>query len=443
MDFQLSIEFGAIVAIIILAGSLVKYSSSVLSVRKRVSGSTLKALVFFGASGAALGGLTFTSTLSAGTIAARFWIVLFFVFLINAQVQIATENRYAHYGTYLVAIVATTWSAIVALGSPTEVSPVLGLALYITFSVSLMLSLWLLYESPSPFTAGMLLILLSFLGSWFAIITELIFARPEYFLLVFLPVALSAAILRAMLQPWKQIITSFAGFMAIIVATALIPAAIISNQFEIWLFVLLSTFVALAAIGSIDFFVEQALETRARIPALITITLICISMIAVNHGVFWSVLIETGLQDEPMLFIEWILGVAGASSFVLAGIYSLSSPSGRRIARHILVIFSGAMIVLGNDYVRMGRWVYNDLFLILSVALGIGAIAYLRVAKQLMESGATNAARNFIAFMFAALGSSIVTIASDDLPFWLSIALLALTGIMLIYSSPRRLAAQG
>jgi hypothetical protein len=132
MDFQISIELGAVVAILILAGSLAKYSSSVLSVRKRVSDATLKALIFFGAAGVALGGLAFTSTVAAGTIAARFWIVLFFVFLINAQVQIATENRYAHYGTYLIAIVAIAWSTIVALGSQTEGSPILGLALYVT-----------------------------------------------------------------------------------------------------------------------------------------------------------------------------------------------------------------------------------------------------------------------------------------------------------------------
>lgn len=443
MDFGLSFHLGAVTVLFILIVSLVRYSKSILAVRDRVSSATIKALIFFALAGSTLSVIAFTSTLTEGTIGVRLWIVFFFVFLINAQMQIVTENRYAHYGTYAVAGVATIWSVFVALGSPTEISPVLSLALYVTFSVALLLSIWLLYDSPSPFTAGMLIILLSFLGSWFSIITGLIFTDQQYFMIVLLPAVVSASILATMLQPWRHIITTFTLLMAVVVAVSIIPVAFIAGQFEIWSFVALSSFVALAAISSIDFFVEQALETKARIPSLIAITLICISMIAVNHGVFWATLIDTGVQDEPLIFVEWALGVLGGSSFVLAGVFSTVSPSIQRVARHFMVAFSGAMIVLGHEYVRMNRWVYNDLFVILAGALTIGIIAYIRVAVRLRRLGSKRASRNFIAFMFAALGASIVAIASDNLPLPLSLTLLALTGIMLIFSSPRIIGRSG
>ncbi|MBD3157391.1 MAG: hypothetical protein GF309_01260 [Candidatus Lokiarchaeota archaeon] len=437
MDFVFASMIAGLVTSLLLVVSLIVYARSVHSVKGRIASNTLHALILFGGAGVALAGLSVASSLYSGTAANRPWIVLFFAFLIVSQVKVATKSKRIHYATYGIVILAILFGMVVAHASPTQTSPILLFVLSIIFAASLLLSLFLLWDSPSPFSAGMLVLLAAFLVSWISIVSGIFQQNPEYFLVLFVPAIIDSALLASMLKPWRRIITLVVLFTGIVVGTSMFIASFLAGDTRIWLLTVFSFLAAFSAIGGIDFFVEQYQETRARIPGYISIFLVSLSLLIINHIIFFGVFETYGHNDWNLLYLEWVIGVVAAGAYVMTSIQPMVSTGTSKYARRFVLAFMAVMTVLGNEYVRYGRWVYDDIFPLLLSFVGIGVIGYILVVRRLLDSGNRNAAANFVGLMTGALATAFVIEYSDNLPFVVTLILLIITTVMIYRSSPR------
>ncbi|MFO7837545.1 MAG: hypothetical protein R6V83_12960 [Candidatus Thorarchaeota archaeon] len=438
MDFTVATFIAALATSVFLGSSLIIYGRSVLSIREQVSSDTLYALILFGGAGVSLAGMAITSAFYTGTIATRPWVILFFVFFIVSLVQVITDEKKIHYATYATGVIASGGAILVALTSPTEISPILGFALYVSAAVALVLSCYLLWDSPSPFSAGTLVLLGAFLFSWFSIITGIVQRNPEYFLIIYLPALIDAAILSAMLKPWRRMITLLIFFLAITIGMSIFGAAFLAGDYEIWLFTIFALIASLSAIGATDFFVEEFMETGAKIPGYISALLIGLALLIANHTIYFGIFQTYGYNDWNLLYLEWVIGVLAAGAYVLIAFQPLMSAEFRKYARRAVLVFMSIMIILGNEYVKNGRWVYDNLFPVLLAFIAVGVVGYVNVVRTLRKSGNTSAAINFTGLMTGTLATAFVIEYSDNLPLIVTLILLLVAAIMVYQSSPRR-----
>ncbi len=456
MDFTLTLQIGSIVTAGILVISAAEFGRSIYGIRGDVSSSTFRALVFFGAASLALGLIVINTTFVAGTIGQRTWIALFLVFIIVSEVHVATDSKRAHRGIYVVAIFALSAAALVAMQSPSEVSPILATALAIAVTTAILFGAWLIYDSPSPFTVGLLLLLGAFLASW-SIITQGVFVQEidvssfNLFLILFLPGMVASSIMISMLKPWRQILTSFIVFTSIMTATSIGLAALLTYSaavdLQIAVFVFATCIIVVSSTASVDFFLEQSAETNARIPLYMALTLVSIAGLLVLHMLFYPMLLLTGINEDPLLsYIQWILGMTGTATFVIGGFYSVITKKTVGYLRRGLLIFIAVMAVLANPVIRSDslgvtyRWVYDDLFPYLLGVILVGVVGYMLVVRRLRRVGSHRAARNFMSFAFSALATAAVIFFSDDLPYVVIVGLIVVLGSLMLSSSPRRIA---
>ncbi len=454
MDFTLAVQIGSVVTAGILVFSAAEFGRSIYRIRGDVASSTFRALVFFGAASLTLGLIVINTTFVAGTIGQRTWIALFLVFIIVSEVHVATDSKRAHRGIYLVAVFALVAAALVAMQSPTEVSPVLATALTIAVTTAVLLGAWLTYDSPSPFTVGLLLLLGAFLASW-SIITQGVFAQEidlssfNLFLILFLPGMVASSIMISMLKPWRRILTYFIIFTSVMTAASIGLAALLTHSaavdLQIAIFVFATCIIVAASTGSVDFFLEQSAETKARIPLYMALTLVSIAGLLILHMLFYPMFLLTGISEDPLLsYTQWILGMTGTAAFVIGGFYSVISKRAVNYLRRGLLVFVAVMVVLANPVIRLDslglayRWVYNDLFPYLIGVILVGVVGYMLVVRRLRRVGSQRAARNFMSFAFSALATAAAVFFSDDLPYLVVLALIVILGSLMLSSSPRR-----
>jgi len=446
-DWLLAYEVGAVLSSGILMVSLVSFISALRKTHGSVAPNTFRALVMFAISAIMLGMIAVTTVYVSGTVGQRIWIALYLIFIINCQAQVATSDRRVHYVTYLAAILAAVGGIVSGMSSPTEVSPVLGMALAISFVVSFIVAFYLVLDAPSPFTVGILLLDLAFLGAWFSILEGLVPSVPEALVLVFLPVVTASAILGSMLRKWHRTVSLFLGFVAAIPCLSVSVAGLISDAvgtWEIWSFGFVALFVSMAALASLEYFLQQIGEAGAKVPQYMAIALAVISTMAGIHSVHHTVFIDVGVGSPTMAFsfllwTEWIIGLAGVSVFILAAFKSILRPVTFSAVRYVLIVLVSVLILLANEIVANGRWSYDQLFPALVGLIVFGILGYIEIARRLRTAGAGRAARNFVVFSLASLIFAVTIFMTEDLSVPIILVLLAISGIMYVSSSPRQL----
>jgi hypothetical protein len=452
MDFTLAVQIASLLEAGILTASTIEFGRSIYRIRKDVTDATFRALLFFGAASVTLGFIVINTTFLQGTIGQRTWIAFFLVFIILSEVHVATDSKKVHRGLYVIAVLALSAAALVAVQSPTEVSPILGNALTIAVIVAIILGAWLAYDSPSPFTLSNLLLLGAFLTSW-ALITQGTFGRQidlrsvNLFLILFLPGLVASSIMASMLKPWRRIFTYFIIFTAVMTGASIGLGALISRavaaDLQIALFVFAASIIIVASAGSIDFFLEQSAETGARIPLYMAATLLATAGVLIVHLVFYPIVLLSGTMEDPVLsYAQWIVGLFGAGAFVVGGLHSIVGKNTIGYVRRGVLIFIAAMIVLLNPIVRVDtlgnyRWMSTDLVPYLLVVLGVGITGYLLVARRLRRVGSNRAARNFVAFAFSSLATAIVVFLAEYLSFIGVMAMVVVLGCAMLSTSPR------
>jgi hypothetical protein len=308
-------------------------------------------------------------------------------------------------------------------------------------------ALYVLRESPSPFTASMIVILVfTLVAGMTAIILDVI-ANPQFFLILITPVIVAAAVVGSMLRPWRNIITLTMLGLIVTAGLGLFIAGFIAGNMTIFLFTAALTFALVSLTIPLSFFLQQAIDTRATTALYISVSLISIGLLALTHGNNFAIANSAiGSWDETILFIDWMFGLLGVCAFTMAAIAASFSANVRRASREILIAFGFILLTLGSPLVRfieidgetIMRWELDPLYLGIFAMLLISFSIFGRLSYQLYRVGSGRAGLRFVFFMFAALFLGIVAMFADLIPLDLLVPMLLLAGVMLILSSPRR-----
>ncbi|MFW9845690.1 MAG: hypothetical protein ACFFD6_02995 [Candidatus Thorarchaeota archaeon] len=409
MDFQLALDISGILVIAIGAFSVLVYASRLRNVYSEVTSNTRRALLLFGLSAITLVMLGTAFLYIPNTV--RMWAILFFIFIINTQSHIIFRTKQLILGT----AIASTLTAVVVMGSIAFLGRsdlILGSILIYGFA-ALALAIRAVQVSQTPLAGAILTITSLALFTTLAIDFGVLIAEPRYFIVLTLPIVVTSAILVSMLRPWRYMISGSVGLFVFASGIPLIIAGLISNDFLSWSYVSVATFVGIAGVAGLTFFMKQALETRARTPLYISLVLLGVILLVTTHANAWSIAQEFGAWDINFLFIDWILGVLIVAAFVLAGAYGLYSENTKVAVREIMLLIVGSFVMLGNRNLYVTDTELDILYIPLALFIGIGVVQFGIVSNRVRKAGSTGAALRFFFFVIAALIVGIIAMFSD------------------------------
>ncbi|MFW9847908.1 MAG: hypothetical protein ACFFF4_02145 [Candidatus Thorarchaeota archaeon] len=449
MDFTLSVTISGIISTILVLIALVVYYRRYREISPQLTAPTRKALSAFGIA------VFFLALVGpTGLLISEFsmmWIACLFAAIIIAQLNLAMddEKKVRRISVALIAMALVTMlEAFARVFIPSYPTAFLTMMLLATMMVGAIIgSVYVLRESPSPFTVSMFIIIIFTLISAFTASTGFIVGTPQFFILQIMPIVVAAGVVGSMLRPWRNIITLTMLGLIVTAGPSLFIPAFIAGDTTIFLFTVSLTFALISLTIPLSFFLQQAVDTRATTALYISISLISIGLMALTHGNNFSIANSyIGSWDELILFMDWGLGLIAVGAFTMAAIAASFSSTVRHASREFIIAFGFTLLTLGMPFVRwvevggelIQRWELDPLYLGVFALLLISFSIFGRLSYQLYKAGAGRAGLRFIFFMFAALFLGIVAMFSDNIPLDYLVPMLLLAGVMLIFSSPRR-----
>ncbi len=435
MDYYTVLQFGSVMSLVLLVLALGIYVRAVAGVRHGLSSSTVRALAFFGAATVTIGVIVLVGVFWPDLTAQRLPITFYMVFLINAVIHIATDSSVIHRLGYAGTTVLIGLAVIVPIVlDPTTTYELMVLSLAVLFTLTLLLTVWILYSSPSPFAASLLGIEGSFLIVWTLILTGQLITNLQLMPYVFVPAALSAALLASVTRPWRLIASLYTVFYAVMnVAPIALALALDADYFRL-AFVVIATLPVFASLFSLDFFAQQATTTKASVPSYITASLVAASLLVTLHIVEWA-FSYPNLVLLDIQWLEWVLGNGTIGAFVVAAIATITKRY-VSLARRVFLVFVTVVSVLAHDFASAGRWTLESLLWAPAGMLVVGIVAYAYTVRRLYRLGARTAAGYFAWFMLSIVLLVFAVMLSFVIPVPITLFLFVGVSISLLLSSP-------
>ncbi len=450
MDFALSVLVSGYISSSVLLFSIGIYYRRLRKISSDLTIATYRSLAAFGLAAFFLV-LVPVSGVNIPTFS-RLFVVSLLASMVISQIYLTVESiRKVQIATAFIGItVATVFlDGILSVSFGFAFLPsALIIGIMATFLVvSLLGGLYVLKESPSPFTVSMMIVLIVTTFASMTASLGLVSETPQYFAIQVLPATISAGVLASMLRHWRNIITNSFFALVVTVGPSLFIPAFITGNTIVFAFTVALTFTLLCLLLPLSFFLKQAVETRTATALYISLSLIAIGILALIHGNNFAIANSPiGYWDENILYVDWVFGIFAVSSFTMAAIASSFSSNVRHASREVILAFAMILLTLGHPYVRwlevdgvlIQRWELDPLYLGVMALLVVAFLVFFRISYQLWNAGSGRAAVRFVLFMFAALYLGIVAMFADQIPIDFLVPLLATAGVFLVLSSPRR-----
>ncbi|TFG34571.1 hypothetical protein EU527_02845 [Candidatus Thorarchaeota archaeon] len=438
MDFSLSMMIsGLLVSVFIYLGLFV-YSRRLKSVYANVTKPTANALVLFGIANALMGVIGVFGELPS--LYKMLWMTFIFASLLLSIINLIFTDQSKMKRTSIAVIILIIYAITdvlinqflgIAFGNVTSILIVLMLSAVIA-------SIYLLKETQNPFTGSTFSVIILLVISVITTQSGILTTHPEYFILQIAPLIVATAVLLSMLRPWKHILSYTIALLALVVGTSLAIPAYLDGNSGILVFSIVAAFAGAATVIPMDFFISQAMETKASTPVYISFTLFFIGLLAITHSNNYAISLSAiGVWDPNILFVDWFFGIFGVISFIMAALSASTSEQTRLISREALLAFGCILLTLGHPFVINGRYELDVLYLGIFVLLVIGFGGFFNIVYRLSKAGATMAGARFLAFMFASLTLGIIAMFADLIDINIIAVLMIAAGILMIASSPR------
>lgn len=451
MDFALSVLVAGVISSTALLLGIIIFFQRLRKITGQLTAATLNSLRSFGVSAVFLLLIPGTGLLDAQLVPV--WIAGDLAGLIISQLYLAIDNERTV--RRLMGVIWTVTIVVIVEGlarTALPAYPFLPIAMMVALPMFLVVSfvgaVYVLKETPSPFTGSMFVIIVFTVIAAITAALGFVAGEPQYFILQVLPIVVAAGVLGSMLRPWRNIITLTLLALFLTVGPALFIPALIAGNTNIFLFTASASFALVCLTVPLSFFLRQAIQTRAATALYISISLIAIGLLAITHANNFAIAYSSlgPAWDDNILFIDWLFGLLGVSSFTMSAISASFSPSVRVAFREVLIAVSSGLLVLGYPFVRwvevngtlIQRWELNPLYIGIFAILIVAFAVYSRIVYQLYRAGSGRAGLRFVFFMFAALFLGIVAMFANYIPIEVLVPVLLLAGVLLVFSSPQR-----
>ncbi len=421
MDFSLTLITAVYLAAAITVVAAATYGRRLWQIRDALSTPTYRALAWFGMAGLAL---VFTAVVGVLMPSLDFvaYGLVYALLLVASLNLVITDTRRLKWA------VGAVHTVLVVLGVSWLLSPLHDLLVLQMLSLTglfvacVVVGIVFLRASPSMVSVSNLAVAIVTLISWVYVRSGLRDMHPEYFLLLVLPVSMVASMMFSIRRPWRRTITYFIVITMTLNGIALLVPAASDGQTEIATYAALSMVVGLTMGLPLDYFIYQAVSTRARTPIYISMTLAGTAMLVMTHCVNYAIAhSHIGYWDSWIMFVDWVLGLFAVLSFIVAGVAASFSPSVRNAAREVMIVVGFVMATLGLPSLRFQEhkgtmyevWNLNSLYPVMLVLIGIGFLVFFRVMYQLWKQGALGVAARFMAFMVGSLSLGLVAMFAD------------------------------
>jgi hypothetical protein len=433
MNFELSLLVSALLVSCGIYFGILIYVKRVRDVYNTISRPTARALILFGIVNAFMGLMGVTGIYAPEY--SMIWVTSMFASLLLCELTlILTNDTRIKQSFALVTVTALIAIVDIVLGTRFILMPVLAILMIGSVGASI----YLLKESPNPFTASIFVLIVLLLYAAFTAQVGIVAANPEYFIIQIAPMVVATAVLISTLRPWRHIISYSVVILALIVGVSLAIPAYFDGNMNIVIFSILAAFAGSATAIPLDFFIKQSVETHASTPIYVSFTLVLVGLLVITHSNNYAISYSAiGLWDPNILFVDWMFGLFGVCSFIMAAASASVSETARKATKEILIGTSCILLTLGHPFVENGRYDLRPLYLAIIVLIIIGFIGFFSVVRQLSKAGATMAGARFLAFMFASLMIGIVAMFADMIPIEVLTLLMLTAGFLLIGSSPR------
>ncbi|MGD9396740.1 MAG: hypothetical protein PVJ05_09955 [Candidatus Thorarchaeota archaeon] len=444
IDFdKVLIDSGSVIIVILLV-SLLIFASRIRDIYSDIGLGTRRALIAYSMTGIAMALATFFGIHESYRFLITGTGAFFLGAILIAEAWILFSTERAKQST-----VVTTF-LVIGVFANNFLEEFFGLPLYfmmIGLSIllvgSVYLALVLLRENPSTFSASMLVVLLLYMSTWVIAATDWTFNHPQYYILQVIPLIFAATVFASVRKPMRRTLATFILYFAITIGLPMLIDAVRAGSWVIFYFVAIEIFTALCLMAPLEYFLEQASETGARMPLYLGAVVTFVALLVSAHSLSWAIFINQRLVwNQYLIWVDVVLCTCAIIAFMLAAVSSFFGEWVQTFTREALIIFGTAAafltfpltqpVTIANDYV----WTT------IGVIITIGTLMFVRLSIRIVRAGGVAAAGRLMTFIISALMIAIVSVFSDSIPPLPpnvpigAIALLLFAGVIALLSSP-------
>lgn len=232
-------------------------------------------------------------------------------------------------------------------------------------------------------------------------------------------------------------------YFTITLGLPLIVDAYRIGSWTIFYFVGVEVFTALCLIAPLEYFLEQATETGARMPLYLGAVVTFVALLVSTHSLSWAVFITQRLAWNPYLvWVDVVIGSCAIIAFMLAAASSFYGEWIQTVTRETMIIFGTSAAFLTFPLTQPVTITNEYVWTAIGIIITIGALIFVGLSIRIARAGGGAAARRLMMFIISALMIAIVSMYSDNIPPeppaipTTAILILLLAGTIAVFSSP-------
>jgi hypothetical protein len=444
IDFdKVLIDSGSVIIVILLV-SLLIFAQRVRDIYSDIGLGTKRALIAYSMTGIAMALATFFGIHEAFRFMITGTGAFFLGAIVIAQAWILFSTNRAKQSTAITTFIVIGVYVNNFLDAFFGVPPyfmMVGLSILLVASVYL--AVVLLRENPSTFSASLLVILLLYMSTWIITATDWTFNHPQYYILRVIPLIVAATIFSSFRRPWRRTLATFILYFTITIGLPMLVDAFRVGSWTIFYFVGIEVFTALCLIAPLEYFLEQASQTGARMPLYLGAVVTFIALLVSTHSLSWALFINQRLVwNQYLVWVDVVLGSCAIIAFMLAAASAFYGDWVQTFTREVMIIFGTSAAYLTFPLTQPVTITNDYVWTTIGVIIAIGTLMFVGLSIRIARAGGVVAARRLMMFIISALMIAIVSMYSDSIPPeppavpTTAVALLLFAGVLALLSSP-------
>jgi len=418
IDFDYALFNSGTVIIVVLLMSLLIYAGRIREIYSDIGLGTKRALVAYSLTGVAMS----LATMFGIHESYRFMITgtgsFFLGAIVIAQVWILFSPYRAKQASIITSLI------VIGVFVNNFLDEFFGLPLYfmmIGLSILLVLSLYLsvvlLRENLSTFSVSLFVVLILYMSTWVIAATGWTFGHPQYYIVQVIPLIVAATVFASVRRPARRTLATFIMYFTLTLGLPLFFEAYRVGSWVIFYFVGAEMFTALCLIAPLEYFLEQASDTGAKVPLYLGGVVTFVALLVSTHSLSWAIFINQRLVwNQYLVWVDVLIGSCAIIAFMLAAVSGFYGDWVQTLTREAMIIFGTSAAFLTFPLTQPVTVTNDYVWLAIGVIISIGGLMFVRLSIRIARAGGRIAAGRLMTFVISALMIAIVSMYSDNIP---------------------------